>query len=168
MQNEKPEERKNETASNHISEEAADRIIRHHVYASMGVSLIPAPLIDVVALTGIQLNMLRKISELYGVPFSRSRVKKIMLSLLGGIFPPIHSGFLAMSMAKFIPVAGQTAAVTAMPILAGATTYAIGKLVAHHFALGGTFTTFNPAQTKDDHAEMFEQGKKVATDMKSL
>ena len=149
-----------------VSTEDVDRIIRPHVYASMGVSLIPVPLLDFAALTGIQLNMLKKISGLYEIPFSPGRAKNILASLFGGIFPTVHAAPLAASVTKFVPVIGQTAGVTAMPILAGATTYAIGRLVAHHFALGETFTTFAPEKTKGDYAEMFEHGKTVAADMK--
>jgi len=166
MQNAETEATKMETAAKDISRKAADRIIRHHVYASMGVSLIPVPLFDFATLTGIQLNMLRKIAGLYGVPFSAGRAKNILLSLFGGIFPTAHAP-LAASLIKFIPAVGQTAGVTAMPVLAGATTYAIGRLVAHHFAWGGTFMTFDSEKTKGDYAEMFEQGKSVAADMKT-
>jgi len=36
-----------------------------------------------------------------------------------------------------------------MPIVAGAATYAIGKVFVRHFASGGTFLTFNPEKVKD-------------------
>ncbi|NJL59720.1 MAG: hypothetical protein HC887_08830 [Desulfobacteraceae bacterium] len=41
----------------------ADKIIRNHIYGAMGVGLIPVPLIDVVAVTGVLLNMLRRLAS---------------------------------------------------------------------------------------------------------
>jgi len=165
MQNSETEATKTETMAKNVSAEAADRIVRHHVYASMGVSLLPFPLLDFAALTGIQLNMLRNIAKLHGVPFSKGKIRNTLLSLFGGAFPTIHASPLAASVTKLFPVAGQTAGVTAMPILAGATTYAIGRLVAHHMAWGGTFETLDPEKVKSDYAEMFEEGKAVAANM---
>ncbi len=70
---------------------------------------------------------------------------------------------LLASVVKFIPVIGETAGVVAMPILAGATTYAVGKVFVQHFASGGTLLTFDPDKVKEYYAQMFEEGKKVAT-----
>ncbi|MDM8548888.1 DUF697 domain-containing protein [Desulfobacterales bacterium HSG2] len=165
MQNSETEVVKTETVAKNVYAEATDKIVRHHVYASMGVSLLPFPLLDFAALTGIQLNMLRKIAKLYGVPFFKGKVRNTLLSLFGGAFPTIHAAPLAASMTKLVPAVGQTAGVTAMPILAGATTYAIGRLVVHHLAWGGTLETLDPEKVKSDYAEMFEEGKAVAANM---
>ena len=40
--------------------EGVDNIIKHHVWGSLGIGLIPIPVVDFVALSGLQLNMLRK------------------------------------------------------------------------------------------------------------
>jgi len=146
------------------SVEAADKIIGYHLYAAMGVALIPVPLVDFAALTCIQINMLRKIAQLYKVPFSKATGKNILLSLFGGIFPAAHARPFAHSIAKFIPGAGHVLGVAAMPILAGSTTYAIGKLVSHHCAWGGSLDNFDPEKAKDDYKKMVEQGKKAAAD----
>lgn len=148
-----------------MSEPAVDKIIRRHVYVSAGVGLIPLPLVDIAGLTGVQVNMLRKIAKEYGVPFSEGTVKNILLSLFGGIFPPAHASLVA-SLLKVIPGVGQTAGVASMPILAGATTYAVGKLFATHFAWGGDFTDFDTEKIKEDYAKWFEEGKKVVTEMR--
>jgi Uncharacterized protein/domain associated with GTPases len=58
---------------NQVPREETDKIIRQHMWSSMGVSLIPIPLIDFTAITVIQFNMIRKLSRQYGVPL----IKKI-------------------------------------------------------------------------------------------
>ena len=40
---------------------------------SGAAGLIPLPLVDVIAVGGVQLHMLRRLSEIYGVPFSDNR-----------------------------------------------------------------------------------------------
>ncbi len=138
-----------------------EKLIRYHVWGAAGVSLVPIPLIDFVALTGIQLNMLRKIANVYNVPFSKDKVKNIISSLVGGALPPTVSGSLSMSLSKLIPVMGQTVSVITMPVVAGATTYAVGKVFTQHFASGGTFLTFDSEKVKAYYTEMLKEGKKL-------
>ncbi len=89
--------------------EEGEKIIRSHVLGAMGVGLIPIPLVDVIALTGVHLNMLRKLAKLYAIPFSKDSGKNLIASLLGGTIPVSVSGTLA-SLVKAIPIIGQTRA----------------------------------------------------------
>lgn len=149
-----------------VSKATLDEIIRHHMYASVGVGLFPLPLFDFVALTGIQLNMLRKLAEAYDIPFRKETAKNIVSSLIGGALPTTLSGPLAASVAKFVPFLGQTAGVLAMPVVSGAATYAIGKVFVQHFASGGTFLTFDPDQVRDYYEKMFREGQEAAAKVK--
>ena len=149
-----------------MSDDDLDKLIRHHVYYAMGVGLIPVPLIDFAGLTGIQINLLRKLAKAYNVPFFKDAVKNILSSLAGGALPLAMASPLAASVSKFVPVMGQTAGVVAMPILAGATTYALGKVFIQHFASGGTFLTFDPEKVKSFYKDMLQEGEKVAADIK--
>jgi len=149
-----------------VSQGEADRIIRHHVYASMGIGMLPFPLLDFAGLAGIQFNMLKKIAGVYEIPFSKGAVKNILCYVLGGAFPVLHVAPLAASVTKLVPAAGQAIGVTAMPILSGATTYAIGKVFMLHFASGAWGGIFDLEKMRTHYAEMLEEGKKVAEDMK--
>ena len=57
-------------------------IIKNHMMVSMGFGAIPIPLVDIVGLTGTQLNMLRKLSAIYGHAFSEELANKAIASLL--------------------------------------------------------------------------------------
>jgi uncharacterized protein (DUF697 family) len=143
-----------------------NKIVRNHVLVSMGMGLIPVPMMDIVGITGVQLNMLRKLAKAYQVPFSEHKVKNILSSLIGaGGTIPVAGVFY--SFVKMIPVVGQTIGSVSMPIAAGATTYAVGKVFLMHFASGGTFLTFDPEKVKDYYAEMLKEGKTVAAGMKA-
>jgi uncharacterized protein (DUF697 family) len=141
-----------------------DEIVRNHVLGSMGVGLIPVPLVDIVALTGVHLNMLRRLAKAYDIPFSKDKVKNILGSLIGAGLPVSLSGAF-FSLIKGIPIIGQTTGALAMPILAGATTYAVGKVFNQHFASGGTFLNFKPEEVRDYYEKMFKEGQKVAADL---
>jgi len=145
--------------------DGSDNTIRNHVLGSMGVGLIPVPVVDLVALTGIQLNMLRKLAKAYEIPFTQDKVKNLLASLIGGGFPVTFAGAFA-SLIKSVPIVGQTVGALAMPILAGATTYAVGKVFTQHFASGGTFLNFDPDTVKDYYYEMFKEGQDMASKIK--
>ncbi|WP_051321339.1 YcjF family protein [Chrysiogenes arsenatis] len=143
----------------------ANTTVNNHTAMAAGVGLIPFPLLDMVAITGLQINMLSRLCAIYGVPFSQDRAKHIVASLVGGagtyyLSPPV------MSLVKFIPLVGQAAAMLTMPAIAGASTYAVGKVFIRHFESGGTFLTFDPAKTKEYFSKMYAEGKEVANSLK--
>lgn len=147
-------------------EKRLEKLSKNHVLASMGVGLIPLPLVDMVALTGIQLDMIRKIAAEYDVPFRQDLGKSILSSLMGG-FLPVTLGCTLASMIKFIPLIGQTTGAVTMPVVSGASTYAIYKVFVQHFESGGTFLDLEPAKVKSYFSEQFAKGKKFAMDLKT-
>ncbi|MBF0099745.1 MAG: DUF697 domain-containing protein [Desulfobacterales bacterium] len=141
-------------------------LIRNHVIAAMGISLVPIPVLDIVGITGVQVNMIRKFAKAYDVPFSESKVKSILGALIGGgsVLP---IGHVFNSLLKTVPWVGQTVAPLAMVTSSGAITYAVGKVFNAHFASGGTLLTFNPEEVKEYYAEMLKEGKDVAQELKT-
>ncbi|MBF0396357.1 MAG: DUF697 domain-containing protein [Desulfobacterales bacterium] len=166
-QEETKEEVKVETQElKEVSQEQIDKLIRNNVLVSMGFGLIPIPLVDFAAITGVQLNMIRILAKMYEVPFSKDKGKHIIASLIGGTIPASFGGILT-SLVKVVPIIGQTTGALVMPVLAGGTTYAIGKVMVQHFASGGTFLNFNPEQVKEYYSDMLSKGKEVASKIKS-
>jgi uncharacterized protein (DUF697 family) len=120
-------------------------VIRTYVYWAGGLSLIP--LAGVPSVVGLQLGMLGELATLYGVPFSRHRGKALIATLGGGfgtmaIGTPVLIGALAL----VVPLGWS--ALLALPSTAAASTYAIGRVFAQHFALGGTLLDFRPEETR--------------------
>ncbi|MDM8540379.1 EcsC family protein [Desulfococcaceae bacterium HSG9] len=144
-----------------FSSAKTDRLIRHHVYASMGVGLIPIPFVDFAGVAGIQFNLLRKLAQSYNVPFSKNIVKTLIGALAGGSFPATLGTQLGGSLAKMIPGIGQTFGVAAVTASAGASTYAVGKVFNRHFAHGGTLLSFDPEATKAFYEEMLKEGREI-------
>jgi uncharacterized protein (DUF697 family) len=140
----------------------AEAIINKYVPWSMGAGFVPVPLLDVVALTGIQLKMLSEISALYGVQFSENRGKSIVVSLLGGLGSKGLATGVFGSLIKAIPGVGMWLGAATLPVIGGAITFAVGKIFVQHFESGGTFLNFNSMQARKAFAEKFEEGKKEA------
>lgn len=139
----------------------ADSIIRNHMIWSMGAGFIPVPIVDLFAVTAIQLDMIRQISRVYDVDFKETSGKAIITSLSGTSIARMGSRAV-----KFIPGVGSLLGGMTLAILSGASTYAIGEVFKAHFQNGGTFLDFDASRLKRMYDEKFEKGKKVAEDLK--
>lgn len=143
----------------------ANNIIKKHVIGVMGVSLVPVPLFDLVALSSLQLKMLYNLTSLYEVPFTKNLGKGLITSLLGGVMPTSAAMTLA-SFAKVVPGIGTATGMVSVSVLGGATTYAIGSVFMQHFESGGTLLDFEPKKMRAYFSTKLEEGKVVATKWK--
>lgn len=142
-----------------------EKVIRNYAYGSVAVGFVPIPLVDLVALTVLQLKLIKKLSIFYGVPFSQEKSRNIIASLAGASVPlGLTRG--VCSMLKIVPLVGISATVVSMTILSAASTYALGKIFVRHFESGGTFLNFDLAKNKDYYEEEVKKGKAVAEKMK--
>jgi uncharacterized protein (DUF697 family) len=106
----------------------------------------------VICIGGLQLQMLRRIAEIYGVPFSENRGKSVLASLIGAVIPAsaATTAMVGVSSAlKFVPVLGTTVAALTMPAMSAGSTYIVGKVFIQHFASGGTLLDFNPGDYRE-------------------
>jgi len=129
-------------------DEAASKLVDRFSLWSGAAGLVPIPLVDVAAVGGVQLQMLRRLSEIYGVPFSANQGKALIASLAGSMIP-VSSGIGAVSMIKSVPIVGTLVSVIAMPALSAGATYAIGMVFIQHFKSGGTLLDFNPPDYRE-------------------
>lgn len=139
----------------------ADKLIRNHMAWSMGAGLIPVPIADFFAVSAIQLDMIRQLCKLYEVDFRENDGKAIISALTG-------SGLarLGAQAVKFIPGVGSVIGGLTMSVLSGASSYAVGEIFKKHFEKGGTILDFDTDRLKKMYNDLFEKGKKVASEMK--
>ena len=97
---------------------------------------------------GLQIQMVRRISQIYDVEFTENRGKALIASLAGAMIPAT-SGIGAASVLKSVPIIGTIAGGFVMPALSAGATYAIGKAFIQHFATGGTLLNFNPPDYRE-------------------
>ncbi len=146
-------------------QEESQELVRKYMWWSMGAGLIPVPLVDLAAVSGVQLKMLSDMSEIYGIEFSANRGKSIVSALLGSILPNSLSAGNIGSLLKMIPFVGTMLGGLSMSLFSGAATYAIGKVFIQHFEAGGTFLDFNPITVKEYFKTLFAEGQKIAKEM---
>lgn len=145
----------------------AQAIIRRDVYWSLGAGVVPIPLLDIAAVTAVELKMLRELSNLYGVDFSEGVAKKIAYTLLYSLGAVGMGSLVGGSLAKLIPVVGQALGVVATPVVAGAFTHSLGQVMVMHFEAGGTLLDFDPAAMRAYFKEEFEKAKHTVAQMQS-
>ena len=126
----------------------ASKLVERFALWSGVAGLIPLPIVDVATVGGLQIQMVRRISQIYGVPFSENRGKALIASLAGSMIPAT-SGIGAASALKFVPFVGMLASAFVMPVLSAGASYAIGKAFIQHFATGGTLLDFNPPDYRE-------------------
>ncbi len=142
----------------------AEAIVHRNMLWAFSAGILPIPVFDVVAITGVQLKLLKELSGLYGLPFSEGVAKKAVTSLLVGVGGVGVGGVIGSSLFKFVPVVGYALGVASIPVIAGALTHAVGKAFIMHFEAGGTILDFDPKAMRDYFEQEFRQAKQtVAT-----
>ena len=141
--------------------EVADKLVDRFSIWSGVAGLVPLPVVDVLAVGGLQVQMLRRLSQIYSVDFSANR-GKALIAALAGCMIPATSGMGAASALKAIPVVNILAAGFVMPVLSAGATYAIGKAFVQHFESGGTLLDFNPPDYRE-----FVKAQKAMWDSRS-
>ena len=119
---------------------------------SGAAGLVPVPVVDVAAVAGVQLQMLRRLSEIYEVPFSDNMGKSIIASLAGSVIPASTATTATIGLAslvKGLPGVGTVIGALTMPVFSAGSTYIIGKVFIQHFASGGTLLDFNPPDYRE-------------------
>lgn len=128
--------------------EIASKLVDRFAIWSGVTGLIPLPLVDLVAIGALQVQMLRRISQIFDIPFSENRGKALITSLLGTAIP-MTSGLGAAEALKFVPLIGTLASALVTPALAAGATYAVGRVFIQHFVSGGTLLDFNPPDYRE-------------------
>jgi uncharacterized protein (DUF697 family) len=151
-----------DAATAEINRLKADIVITRHVAVAAGAGLIPVPLVDFAAVTGVQLSMLALICDIYKQPFSKEAATSIIASLAGGAIAGGEASSLAVgSRLKFIPVVGTVVSWLVTPAVAAATTYAIGKVFVRHLESGGTLLSFEVKKMKEYMEKALAEAKKL-------
>ena len=142
-------------------DEEADSIIAKHIGLAMGGGAIPVPLLDLAAVTAVQLEMLKRLAATYETPFDAGSARAFVVSLTAAL----GSGALARigaSLAKTLPGIGTLGGGLAQIALTGAATYAIGQLFKRVLREGRPVDTLSIDDVRDEAAGHLEAGRERA------
>ena len=127
---------------------AAIKVVERFSLWSGLAGLFPVPVVDIAAVGAVQIQMLRRISQIYDVPFSKNRGKALIASLAGTMIPA-STGLGMASTLKVVPIAGTAIGALTTPALSVGATYVIGMAFIQHFASGGTLLDFEPPNYRE-------------------
>ena len=140
--------------------ERADRIIRSHTLWGMGAGLIPVPMFDVLAVSAIQIDMLKQLAEAYESDFTENLGKTFVTALTGGTFARVGA-----SLIKAVPGVGTLVGGASMSVLSGASTYAVGQVAKRQYETGGNLVDIDLNSARRTYDEALERGKRVVGDL---
>lgn len=152
--------------SDEPKKDQASKIVKANMLWAIGSALLPVPFVDIAGVAAVQIKMLSEMSYVYGLKFSENRARSIIGSLAGSVgATALASGPLA-SLIKVLPVVGSLSGMLTLPVISGASTYAVGRVFITHFESGGTFLDFDADKMKKHFIQEFERGRKVSEDIK--
>lgn len=140
--------------------ENTDRIILNHVLWATGAGMLPLPLVDLAAVTAIQVDLLNALCSEYDVDFSTTSGKSLVAALTGTTLARVGA-----SMLKALPGVGTLVGGLSMSVMSGASTYAVGRVAARQLEMHGTLFDVDLQWAKTAYNEEFEEGKEVAKNM---
>ncbi len=143
-----------------VKDERADAAIREHVGYAVVASAIPVPIADVLAVTAVQLDLVRQLAGMYEAKYDESWGKATVVALTGA-----SAARLGASAIKAVPGFGWLVGATTQAALSGASTWAVGELFKRHFAAGGTPDTFDLTRMRESYRLWVEQGKRFVEAM---
>lgn len=141
---------------------AAEQTVKRYMITSLAVGLVPVPIVDMAALTAIQLQMLSRLAKRYDVEFSEQLATSVVGSLVGAGSSTLVTTSSHHLLARLLPPLWLVGATT-VAVFAGAATYAVGRTFIQHFESGGTFLTFDPEKVRQYYAEQLDAGAEEVT-----
>lgn len=146
---------------------AGQKIVKRNTYIAAGVAAVPVmpPLVDLAALGGVQVLMIKQLSDLYRVPFKENVARNLVAALVGTLSSRVLAAGVVGSMFKVLPGFGAViGGLLALPAVSGAVTYALGKVFVKHFEEGGTLLDLDVNKVRDFFASQYQVGRKVAAE----
>ncbi|PHN05582.1 YcjF family protein [Flavilitoribacter nigricans] len=138
--------------------ETADDIIYNHLWFSAVPGFMPVPLLDIVAISAVQLDLVKQLCKFYHEDYDEQRGKAIVMALTGSAMSRI-TGYSARAVLKTIPMVGWVLGGAAMSLFAVSSTYAIGQVFKEHLDAGGTLHNLNPEAFRQFYTQQLEKGK---------
>ena len=139
----------------------AESVINNHVLFATGAGAIPLPFLDFAAVTAIQLDMVKSLTNLYEENYSENVGKAFIASVTS-----TSLARMGASAIKAIPGIGSFLGGVSMSIMSGASTYALGNVIMRFYERGIGLDDIDTDAAKKIYEEELEKGKKVAEDLK--
>jgi uncharacterized protein (DUF697 family) len=135
----------------------ARSVVRYYRRWTIAMSAAPIPLMDAALVSGVQIRMLSRLAQLYGVAFERVRVMSLVSALFGGWTPYTIATGVTGAAARLAPGVGTLIGIATSIGTSALATEAIGQMFVRHFEQGGTFLDFEPKK----YRQQLEEAKRA-------
>ena len=122
-------------------------------YAAAAAAVDVVPVAGVVAVPGVQAQLLRVMAGIYGVAWDRQTLTTFASCLGAGVLARLIATFGIREAAKLIPVYGQTAGAAAAAVASFSTTYALGKAAGYFLERRRRGEASDPAGVADTYKQ---------------
>lgn len=136
-------------------------IIENSVLWSMGAAVIPVPIGDFIAVTAVQLDMLKRLSKAMGQDYSEISSRSFILAVNSGI-----SAKIGASLIKGIPGVGSVVGMVSLPVMSAASTFSLGNLYVNLISEYGSLDNIDLTKAKAQFKDFYEVGKKKVEEWK--
>lgn len=143
----------------------ADRLIKEHTLYSASSGFIPIIGLDIMATTAIQMELTRKLCELYHLKYEEGQLKSLLNALVGSTFARI-SAMGTKSLFKMIPGVGSMVGGVIVGAYAASSTYASGEVFKMHIENGGTLNDFDGKAMQKYYKIKIEEGLQMVDQWK--
>src|SRR5262245_50550881 len=144
----------------HVVETEASSIVTRHTLLAAAAGLIPVPLVDLAAITAIQIDLLKQLAQVFGRDYTTMSGTAFASALTTSTLATIGA-----SVVKALPGVGSLIGGVSMSVLAGASTYGVGQVAIEIFASGKSLDQVDVETVKEAYKRAFNQGKGVVTEM---
>lgn len=135
---------------------SATQLIQRHSLFAAGAGLIPVDGLDLAAITGIQINMIRELAVLYQKDFNDRLVQVVLSSVVTATLPRLTSEvFSTLGVARWLQLLGSNLSASA---LAGWLTREVGHFYLLQFAKGKEIHELTMADVTDYIEQQFQSG----------
>jgi uncharacterized protein (DUF697 family) len=113
---------------------------RYANWSAVG-GVIPVPIANAAAITGLMVRMIKSLSTLYDVPFEHNRTRAAVIGVMGGVLPTGLGTIAASTLTYFVPGYGMLS-LAVSSVTSSAYARSIGQLYIEHFEIGATQIDF--------------------------
>ena len=119
------------------------RIVRRYVGVSAVTGLISVPVLDVAALGGVHVALIRDLTEYYGGEFSEHAARSIVIAIGTSLIPASFGSIVGQRALRAIPFITHGAGLVILSASSAVVSYSLGLVFIRHFEAGGTLQNFD-------------------------
>ena len=119
------------------------KIVHTYVLLSAGAGLITVPIVDVSALAGVHVALIKAISDHYGVEFSEHTARNLLIAIGASLLPGAIGSVIGRRLLRSIPFITPVLGLAGMSAFSAAVSYGLGVIFVRHFEGGGTLHNFD-------------------------